>query len=62
MTDYLVAITAIPLMLIGWLAVQNITRRFAMAHPEFGRPREEGGGCGKNCGCHGKSACKRDKH
>ncbi|PLX34010.1 MAG: chemotaxis protein [Hyphomicrobiales bacterium] len=62
MTDYLIAATFIPFLLIGWLAVQSLSRRFAEAHPEFGPAREEGGGCGKDCGCHGKSACQRKGH
>ena len=43
MFDYLIAITIIPFLLLGWLVVQSIARRFAMRHPEFGPPREEGG-------------------
>jgi hypothetical protein len=36
-------------MLAGWVAVQHFARRFAARHPEFGRARQEGAGCGM-CG------------
>ncbi len=35
----------------GWMLAQAFGRRFARRHPEFGRFREEGGECGKTCGC-----------
>ncbi len=62
MLDYLIALIIFPTLLMGWLVVQNMSRRFASAHPQFGPAREEGGGCGKSCGCSGKSACKKDRH
>jgi len=49
----------VPALLLGWILVQEIARRFARAHPELGAFREEGGGCGKNCGCHG-GTCQRE--
>lgn len=55
MLKYLIAITAVPILLIGWLLVQQLARRFAESHPELGSFREEGGGCGKSCGCSGGS-------
>lgn len=55
MMKYLLAITLVPALLIGWLVVQQLARRYAEAHPELGDFREEGGGCGKNCGCQGGS-------
>jgi hypothetical protein len=61
MLDYLIAMLAIPLLLISWLLVQQLVRRFALAHPEFGPPREEGGGCGKSCSCSGGGSCKSRK-
>ncbi len=51
MWQYLVAMLAVPVLLIGWLLVQKITRKYAESHPEYGPYREEGGGCGKTCGC-----------
>lgn len=59
MRDYLLAMVLLPLLMFGWLVVQGIARRFARAHPEFGPPREEGGGCGKSCSCHG-GGCKKE--
>lgn len=44
MMQYLVAIIAFPLLLVGWVLVQQASRRFAKSHPEFGPAREEGGG------------------
>ena len=32
-----------------WILVQQVARRFAERHPEFGPAREEGGGCGFHC-------------
>ncbi|WFB34305.1 chemotaxis protein [Kiritimatiellota bacterium B12222] len=34
-----------------WLWLQAVNRRYAKEHPELGRYREEGGECGKTCGC-----------
>ncbi|MGA0333670.1 MAG: chemotaxis protein [Kiritimatiellia bacterium] len=34
-----------------WFWLQQKGRAFARRHPEFGRYREEGGECGKTCGC-----------
>ncbi|WP_078458768.1 chemotaxis protein [Solemya velum gill symbiont] len=49
MRDYLVAMLALPLLFLVWVVVQWITRQYAMRHPEFGPPREEGSGCGSSC-------------
>ncbi len=46
MTDFLIASLAIACMLIVWIGVQRLAYSFARKHPEFGPPREEGGGCG----------------
>ncbi|MBU0500704.1 MAG: chemotaxis protein [Gammaproteobacteria bacterium] len=58
--DYLIAMTVIPLLLVGWQFVQWASHRFAKTHPEFGPPRKEGGGCGSSCGCHGGKCQKPD--
>jgi hypothetical protein len=58
MVDYLIAMGIVPILLLGWLVVQSITRRFSKLHPEFGPHREEGTGCGKSCMCSGGS-CQR---
>lgn len=60
LTNYLIAVGAILLMLAGWIGVQRAARWYALRHPEFGPPREEGGGCGKNCLCKGGRSCKRN--
>ena len=53
-----IAIAAILGLLLGWMAVQQLARLFAKRHPEFGRAREEGMGCGTSCGC-SKGSCKK---
>ncbi len=50
---HLAAMLLVPALLLGWLLVQELSRRFARAHPELGPFREEGGGCGGNCACRG---------
>lgn len=61
MANYLIAILGIAALLSGWIWVQRITLRFALAHPEFGPPREEGkGGCG-GCSCGSSSRCERSR-
>jgi len=62
MWQYLLAIVGVPLLLLLWLVVQQLGRRSARAHPELGPYREEGGGCGKNCGCHGGHCRQRPQH
>jgi len=37
--------------MLAWVYVQQATRKYAAKHPEFGEAKEEGLGCGKNCGC-----------
>ena len=58
MWQYVVAMLLVPILLVGWLIIQSICRNFAKSHPELGAYREEGGGCGKSCGCQG-SSCQR---
>jgi hypothetical protein len=41
-----------------WTFVVQAGRRFATRHPELGRYREEGGECGKTCGCKQRSECR----
>ncbi len=55
---FLIAMGAILLMLVGWIGVQQAARHYALRHPEFGPPREEGGGCGGSCSCKGGGSCK----
>ena len=43
----------------GWVVIQHLARRFAVRHPEFGFPREEGEGCGPACRCPGGDGCPK---
>ncbi len=58
MLQYLIAMLTVPALLIGWLIIQHISRKYSTSHPEFGPFKEEGAGCGKNCGCKGNN-CKK---
>jgi len=58
MINLIISVTLIFSLLILWVLVQQISRKFAGSHPEFGSVKEEGLGCGKNCGCSNKSNCK----
>ena len=56
---YILAVLLILALLAGWIAVQQLARRFAHRHPEWGEPREEGSGCGLFCLCKNGAACPR---
>jgi len=58
----LIAIGVIFALFGGWILIQQAGRRFARRHPEFGRFREEGGECGKTCGCANWKFCVKKKH
>jgi len=50
--NYLIAMTALLGMLLLWVSVQAMARRFAERHPHLGPLREEGAGCGSgSCSC-----------
>jgi len=54
MGTYFLAIGIVLIILLGWVAVQQIARLFAARHPEFGPYTEKTGCCGgRDCG--GKS-------
>ena len=57
MLKVLLASGVILLVLLGWIGVQQLARRFARNHPEFG-PYVEKRGCGGNCSCSGGGSCK----
>jgi len=59
MVDFIIAIGFILVLLTGWIAIQQLARRFAARHPEFGPAREEGSGCGKSCMCSSGSCSKK---
>ncbi len=58
--NLITATSLILLLLLGWVGIQQLARLYAARHPELGPAREEGGGCGKSCGCSGGS-CQRRK-
>ena len=41
-----------------WAFVVQAGRRMAQRFPELGRYREEGGECGKTCGCSQRAECR----
>ena len=51
MGQYLIAMMLVPGLLLVWIIIQQLARRSAKLRPELGDYREEGGGCGKSCGC-----------
>jgi hypothetical protein len=62
MLKALLATGVILLVLLGWTAIQQLARRFAARHPEFGPAREEGSGCGTGCSCTGGNCSRRNQH
>ncbi|MCG5525659.1 hypothetical protein LRB11_12055 [Ectothiorhodospira haloalkaliphila] len=62
MIQYLVAFLIIFTLFTGWVLVQHAARRFALRHPEFGPPKEEGAGCASGCcSCAAAASCgKKD--
>ena len=60
MGNYLIAMGAIALLLMGWVTVQHLTRLYARRHPEFGPAREEGAGCGSSCLCASGGRCRKE--
>ncbi|MFK5986238.1 MAG: chemotaxis protein [Pseudomonadota bacterium] len=57
-SKYLIAMTFMIACLLFWFMVQKLSRKVATEHPEFGKAREEGGGCGGG----GKCNCTSIKH
>ena len=62
MWTYLIAVIVILFVMMLWVTVQAFASLFAREHPEFGPPREEGGGCGLNCRCTDTSACEKSPY
>lgn len=58
MLDFIIASALIMAMLVGWILVQQLARRFARRHPEFG-PYVEKRGCGDSCSCSGGDSCQK---
>lgn len=55
---YFLAMSFMLFFLFMWYVIQKLSRRVAADHPEFGKAREEGGGCGSG----GKCNCSSIKH
>ncbi len=53
MLNFIIAMGIIFGLMIAWIYIQQAARNYAARHPEFGAAKEEGLGCGKNCGCKG---------
>ncbi len=58
MGTYLLAVGIVLIVMVGWVAVQQIARLFAARHPEFGAYSERAGGC---CGGCAGGHCSSDK-
>ncbi len=58
MLNFFIAFAVIFFLLTVWILVQQFARNYAASHPEFGPMKEEGLGCGKNCGC--KIRCQKE--
>ncbi|WP_419586037.1 chemotaxis protein [Thiolapillus sp.] len=60
MLKMLIAFAVIFLLMLVWILVQQAARSYAARNPELGPAKEEGLGCGKNCGCKGGSCRNSD--
>jgi len=50
MVEFVLTSVVIFAVMVAWLYVQDLYRRFAQRHPELGPFRAEGG-CGGSCSC-----------
>lgn len=60
MGSYVIGVGAILGLMLGWVAVQQLARRYALRHPESGPAPAEGAGCGTACLCTAGERCSRD--
>lgn len=59
-TQFLISAGVILVLLLGWIAIQRLSRAFARRHPEFGAYREAGSGCGTGkCACASVDYCRK---
>ena len=60
---YLTAMAFMLIFLSIWLLVQRLSQKVASELPEFGKAREEGGGCGGSgkCNCNSVKDCSQRK-
>ncbi len=59
--NYIIATSIILGIALGWVAVQQMSRRFAARHPEYGPARESMGCCAIACSCEKTEPCSRRK-
>lgn len=57
MLRFLVAAAIIFVVLVGWLYVEELYRRFTRANPDLGPFRPGGAGCGSSCGSCNAGSC-----
>lgn len=63
MLRFLIASATILVVLVGWLYVEELYRRFTRANPELGPFRPDGSECGGGCcSCSGGSCAKPRHH
>lgn len=63
MLRFFVASATILVVLVGWLYVQELYRRFTRANPELGPFRsEEASGCGGGCCSCANGSCTTRQH
>lgn len=60
MQNLLFAVSGILLLLLAWVGVLQLARRYAQRHPELGPAREDGTGCQRGC-CTGGARCRLDE-
>jgi hypothetical protein len=63
LSKYFLAMAFMLFFLFAWFMVQKLSRKVAMDLPEFGKAREEGGGCGGSgkCNCNSVKDCSNFK-
>ncbi len=61
MLKFVVAPLVILTVLLGWIGVQQLYRRFALRHPEYGPYRDDDTGCGSGCLCGSNKACGKQR-
>ncbi len=61
MLKFVVAPLVILTVLLGWVGVQHLYRRFALRHPEYGPFRDGDMGCGGGCLCDSGKACAKKR-
>lgn len=60
-SHYIIAMSIILGIALAWVAVQQMSRRFAARHPEYGPATENLGCCASACSCEKTEPCSRRK-